>query len=91
MESIARFMVATTELLEAEAKVVKRQAVRIAIAAGLGIVALAMTLAGFGFIAYGAVAYLARVVGGPGAALIFGAIAIAMAVAALVYGRKLIK
>lgn len=91
MESIARFMVATTELLEAEGKIVKRQAVRISMAAGLGIVALLMTLTGFGFIAYGAVAYLARLVGGPGAALIVGALAISAAAAALLYGRKLIK
>ena len=91
MESIARFMVASTDLLEAEARVFKRAAVRLSMAAGAAIVALALILVGLAFLSYGIFVFVAMLLHSyPGAALLFGAIAIGGAAFALLTAKKLV-
>lgn len=89
MESIARFFVASADLVEAEGRVLKRQIGRVLLAMGIGIVAIAFVLAGLGFVIFGLFALLAHAVGWPAAALIFGAIALATAAAGAFYAKKL--
>lgn len=91
MESIARFVVASTDLLEAEGRVLKRAVGRLLLAVAIGVGALVMTLTGVGFVLFGLFAYLARVAGWPGAALIFGLVALGAAVGAAVAVKKLFK
>ena len=91
MESIAQFFVASADLVEAEGRALKRQAGRVLLAFGIGIVALAMVLTGLGFVVFGLLAYLARVVGWPGAAMIFGLVAFGVAAAAALQVKKLFK
>lgn len=89
MESIARFFVASADLIEAEGRALKRQAGRVLLAFAIATVALVFTLTGLGFVLFGLFAYLARVVGGPGAALIFGVIALGAAAAGGMAIKKL--
>ena len=90
MESVARFMVASTDLLEAEARVFKRAAVRLSLAAGVALVALALALTGVGFASYGIFVLVAHLLGGSywGSALIFAAIAFGGALAALLTAKR---
>lgn len=90
METLAQLMVASTDLVEAEARMLKRQAVRFLLAAGMGVVAIALILVGLGFLLFGGFAFLARFITVPGAAGVFGVVAIALAVAALAWARKTI-
>ena len=62
MESVARFMVASTDLLEAEARVFKRAAVRLSLAAGVALVALVLTMIAVGFATYGIFVLLAHLI-----------------------------
>jgi hypothetical protein len=91
MESIARLVVAGTDLIEAEGRALKRIIGRLLLAVAIGIVALAMTLAGVGFVMAGLFAFLSRAVGWPGASLIFGAVAFIGATAAAASVKKLFK
>jgi hypothetical protein len=89
MESIARLMVASTDLLEAEGRAFKRQLGRVAMAAGLAVLALALALAGLGLLLAGLFMLIAQYLGGPGvAALVFGVVAIAIAGVGVVSARK---
>jgi len=91
MESIARFLVASTDLLEAEARVFKRAAVRLAAAAGAAIVALALILVGLAFCSYGIFVFVAMLLHSyPGAALLFGGLAILGACVALFAAKRFV-
>jgi hypothetical protein len=50
METLVRLGVATAELLEAEARVLRRSLVRLAAAAGIGVLLIVIALAGVGFL-----------------------------------------
>jgi hypothetical protein len=91
MESIARLVVASTELIEAEGRALKRAIGRLMMAAGVGVVALVMVLIGLGFVLAGLFGFLARAVGWPGAALIFGVVAFAGAAASAAAVKRLFK
>ena len=91
MESIARFVVSTTDLIEAEGRALKRIVGRVLLAIAIGVVALVMTLTGVGFVIFGLFAYLARLIAVPGAALVFGVVALGGAVAAAMAAKKLFK
>jgi hypothetical protein len=49
METLVRLGVATAELFEAEARVLRRSLVRLAAAAGIGLLLIVIALAGLGF------------------------------------------
>jgi hypothetical protein len=91
MESIARLVVAGTDLIEAEGRALKRVIGRLLLAVAVGAVALVMTLAGVGFVMAGLFAFLSRAIGWPGASLIFGAVAFVVAGGAAVAVKRLFK
>lgn len=88
MESIARLVVASTDLIEAEGRALKRVIGRVLLATAIGVVALTMTIAGLGFVIAGLLGFLSRAVGWPGAALIFGVVAFGAAAAGAVMVKK---
>lgn len=91
MESIARLVVASTDLIEAEGRALKRAIGRLMLAIAFAVIALALTLAGLGFVLAGLFAFLARATGWPGAALIFGAIAFVGALAGVAKVKSLFR
>ena len=89
MESVARFLVASTDLLEAEGRVFKRTAVRLSLAAGIALVALVLVLIGIGFATFGVFVLLSHLLHSSwGAALVFAAIALGGATAALLAAKR---
>ena len=50
MESLARLFLTVTELFEAEGLVLKRQVVRLIVAAGLGLIILGLAVASLGLV-----------------------------------------
>lgn len=88
MESLSRLMVAGTDLIEAEGRALKRGAARFLLAIGLGAVAIALVLIGFGFLLYGGFRFLAQYLHDFGSALVFGVVAMALALGTLVVARQ---
>jgi hypothetical protein len=76
MEALARMMIATVDLVEAEGRSLRRGIVRLGVAAALGVIAL--LVAGFGvvFVLLGVYRALASVMPEPAAAVVFGALAL---------------
>lgn len=90
MESLARLVVAGTDLLEAEGRVLKRQAARFGLAAGIGIVAMSLVLTGLGFLLFGLFNLLQQFIPTWSVALLFALVAIGMALGALMYAKRLV-
>ena len=89
MESIARILLASADLIEAEGRTLKRQAGRIFLAFAIGVVALAMILAGLCFVLLGLFAWLSLYIHPHGAALVLGGVAFVIALAATLTAKKL--
>ncbi len=91
MESLARFLVAVSELFEAEGLVLKRQVVRLCLAAGLGLIILGLVTAALSFFLFS----LYRVLAGPltptGAIVAVGAVAMLLASGMFLYARRLLR
>ena len=91
MESLARLFLAATDLFEAEGLVLKRQFVRLFIAAGLGLIIFALVVTGLGFLLLG----LFRVLAGPltpaGAASVIGVTALLLAWGAILCARRTLR
>lgn len=90
MESVVRLLVASFELVEAEGRVLRQQVIRVGIALGLGIIIVILALAGMGFLLYGAFYLLAGPLGTGGAAIVFGLIAVALAILGSTFVRRLV-
>lgn len=91
METLSRLMIASTDLIEAEGRALKRTAVRFLLAVGLGGLALALILIGVVFLLYGGFVFLAQYLNNFGAAFVFGAVALGLAVASLLIARKTLR
>lgn len=92
MEAIARFMIASTDLIEAEGRVFKRVLSRFLLATGAGVVAVFLAIAGLGLAIYGTFTLVARLFGSaPLAALLFALIALGLAFVALLMARKFVR
>jgi hypothetical protein len=91
VESLARLFVAATELLEAEGRVLKRQVARLLVAAGLGFVIVALVVTGLGFLLFGFYRMLAEPLTPAGAAMVLGAGSLLLALAAILYARRLLR
>jgi uncharacterized membrane protein len=74
MENLARMMVASFELIEAEGRVLKQQLLRVGIAVGLGIIVTVLTITGLAFLIWGLFKMLAVATSPAMASIIFGLI-----------------
>ena len=91
MESLARFLVAVTELFEAEGLALKRQVVRLIVAAGLGLIIFGLVVAGLGFLLFSLFRVLAAWLTPAGATLTLGVVAMLLAGGMLLYARRLLR
>ncbi|MGD1276399.1 MAG: hypothetical protein ABR964_04150 [Tepidisphaeraceae bacterium] len=91
MESLARFLVAVTELFEAEGVALKRQLVRLIVAAGLGLIIFGLVVAGLGFLLFSLFRVLAARLTPTGATLTLGVVAMSLAWGAILYVRRLLR
>jgi hypothetical protein len=91
LESLARFLVAVTELFEAEGFVLKRQLVRLLFAAGLGVIVLGLVVTGLAFILFGLFRVLAAPLTPAGAALALGLGAMLLAGGASLYLERILR
>jgi hypothetical protein len=90
MENLARMMVASFELLEAEGRVLKQQLLRIGIAIGLGIIVTILTIAGLAFLISGLFKMRAVATSPAMASVIFGLIILGTAFVGAFIVRKLL-
>jgi hypothetical protein len=91
VESLARLFVAATELLEAEGWVLKRQFVRLFIAAGLGLIILGLVVTGLGFLFFSLYKVLVPLLTPAGAALAAGLVALLLAFAVLLCAKRILR
>jgi hypothetical protein len=91
VESLARLFVAATELLEAEGWVLKRQFVRLFIAAGLGLIILGLVITGLGFLFFSLYKLLVPPIGPAGAALVVGVVALLLAGGVLLCAKRILR
>jgi hypothetical protein len=79
MEALANLMIATVDLVEAEGRALRRQAVRFLWTVALILVASVMGAVGVGFVLAGLYWLLSAQLSAPEAAILFGIIALALA------------
>lgn len=91
MESISRLVIASTDLIEAEGRALRKSAARFLLAVGLGGVAVALILIGFCFLLYGGYRFLALYLNDFGSALVFGVIAMGLALSTLFVARSTLR
>lgn len=91
MESLARLLVAATGLFEAEGVVLKRQVVRLVVAAGIGVIILGLVAAGLGFLLFGLFRVLAVWLTPTGASVVLGVVALLLAWGAILYARRFLR
>jgi hypothetical protein len=91
VESLARLFLAATNLLEVEGLVLKRQFVRLFVAAGLGLIVLGLVVTGLGFLLFGLFRALAGPLTPAGAAAVMGATALLLAWGALLWARRTLR
>lgn len=91
MESLSRLVIASTDLLEAEGRALKTNTARFLLAIGLGGVALVLVLIGFCFLLYGGFRFLAQYINDFGAALVFGIVALGLAVGVFIFARNTLR
>lgn len=91
MESLARLFVAATELFEAEGHLLRGQVVRLLVAVGLGVVIVALVIAGLGFLLFSLLRALTAPLTPAGAALVVGAVAFLLAWGGLIRIRRLLR
>ncbi len=91
MESLARLLVAAAALLEAEGCVLKRQFVRLFIAAGLGLIILGLVVTGLGFLFFSLYKVLAAPLTPAGAALAVGLVALLLAWGVFLCARRILR
>lgn len=91
MEAMSRLVIASTDLIEAEGRALKKHAARFLLGIGIGAVALALMLIGFCFLLYGGFRYLSIYLNDFGAAWVFGVVAIALAAGTLMTARRAIQ
>jgi hypothetical protein len=91
VETLARLLVAATELLEAEGWVLKRQFVRLSIAAGLGVIIVGLVLAGIGFLLFSLYRALSVPLTPAGAALAIGVASLLVAGGLLLYVKRILR
>ena len=91
MESLARLFVAVNELFEADGVVLKRQLVRLIVAAGFGLIILGLVAAGLGLLLFGLFRVLAERLTPTGAALVLGVVAMLLAWGAILCARRLLR
>ena len=89
MESLARLVVAATELLEAEGRVLKRHAVRLMVVAGLGFVIIVFLIAALGSLLFSLYTALSALIPPAGAALVCGAVSLLAAWCGFLVARRL--
>jgi hypothetical protein len=90
MEFLARLGIATAELFEAEGRSLRRNLVRLAAAAAIGIVVLLLALAGLAFVLFGVYLALAQRMSPPDAAMTMGATALLLAVLGVILVKRLV-
>ena len=90
MESFARMIVASFELVEAEGRVLKQQLLRMAIAIALGIIVTILTITGLAFLIWGLFEMLAIKTNTATAAVIFGLITLVTALVGGYIVRRLL-
>lgn len=91
MESISRLVIASTDLIEAEGRALRKSAARFLLAVGLGGVAVLLLLIGFGFLLYGGYRFLAQYLNDFGSALVFGIVAMGFALGTLLFARMTLR
>lgn len=79
MEALARLVIASTDLVEAEGRMLRQYAVRLLTFAGVGTLMMIVFLAGLVFLTFGLFQMLASQVGATAAATVFGIVLIATA------------
>jgi hypothetical protein len=79
MEAIANVMIATAELVEAEGRALRRQAVRFLWTVVLVLAAGLLGAVGVAFVLIGLFWYLSEQLSAPAAAILFGIVALALA------------
>ena len=90
MESFARMIVASFELVEAEGRVLKQQLLRMAIAIALGIIVTILTITGLAFLIWGLFETLAVRTSTATAAVTFGLIILVTAMVGGYIVRRLL-
>jgi len=79
MEALARLVIASTDLVEAEGRMLRQYAVRLLTFAGVGTVMIVVFLAGLVFLTWGLFQMLSSQVGQTASATIFGIVFLATA------------
>jgi uncharacterized membrane protein YqjE len=90
VETLARLGVATIELFEAEGRSLRRNLVRLAIAAGCGLMLLALALVGLGFLAVGTFWLLEQSMPPYYAAMLMGTVTLLLAAAGVAAIREML-
>jgi len=91
VESLARLLVAVNELFEADGVVLKRQLVRLIVAAGFGLIILVLVAAGLGLLLFGLFRVLAEPLTPTGAMSVVGVVAILLAWGTFLYARHVLR
>jgi hypothetical protein len=91
VEPLARLFIAANELLEAEGRVLKRQAARLLLAAAVGLIVVFLVLFALAYLQYSLYRAFADRLSPALAALIVGGSSLLLALAGLLYIRKLLK
>ncbi len=79
MESVARMIVAATDLVEAEGRMLRRQVVRVCMVALALLASVLLGLFGLAFVLYGVFWLLAERMSNPAASAIFGVLLLGLA------------
>lgn len=88
MEVLARMVISTAELLEAEGRVLRRQVLRVAWAIAVVLLTAGFAVIGAAFLLYGLFGLLARWITPAGSSAVFGVIALALAAGGVLIVRK---
>jgi len=91
MDGLARMMVATADLVEAEGRMLRQQLLRVFIGLGLGVGVLVLALVGVFFILLGLYRVLGTWIGYGWAASVFGLVALALAAGSLFGAKRVLR
>ena len=80
MEALARLVIASTDLVEAEGRMLRQYAVRLLTFAGVGTLMIVVFLAGLVFLTWGLFQMLSAQIGQTTSATVFGIVFLAIAV-----------
>lgn len=91
MEALAHMLVAATDLVEAEGRVLRNQLLRVTISVVAGLLSIVLAFVGVGFLLYGFFLFMAEHISRPATAMIFGIVTASLALGALWTARKLLR